>query len=121
MIKWELKKVLSYAMKRYCLILCYLFSMKKNTKSFLLSLLFLSFLYLCSEFGVATNSFLSLNTSHKIGRGTYGDEFKATNWRRIYRPKWEPSFTVAYSIQKCIGDLIRYLTMLDVLLSTKNL
>ena len=78
MINWELKKVLPYAMKRYCLILCYLSSIKnKNTKGILLlisilhfSLLFLSFLYLCSEFGVATNSVLRVNISHKIGRRT---------------------------------------------------
>ena len=74
MINWELKKVLPYVMKRYCLILCYLYSMKnKNTKSSLLlilhlALLFLSFLYLCSEFGVPVKSFLSVNTSHKIGQ-----------------------------------------------------
>ena len=36
MINWELKKVLPYAIKRYCLILCYLISIKnKNTKNFL--------------------------------------------------------------------------------------
>ena len=37
MINWELKKVLPYAMKRYHLILCYVYSIKnKNTKSLLL-------------------------------------------------------------------------------------
>ena len=63
MINWELKKILPYAMERYCI-------KNKNTKSFLflisyshLFLPFLSFLYLCSEFVVASNSFLSVNTS----------------------------------------------------------
>ena len=30
MINWELKKVLPYAMKKYCLILYYLFSLKNK-------------------------------------------------------------------------------------------
>ena len=46
MINWELKKVLPYAMKRYCLILYYLFSIKnKNTKSFLLLISYSIFLF----------------------------------------------------------------------------
>ena len=46
MINWELKKVLSYAMKRYCLTLCYLFSIKsKNNKSFLLLISYSIFLF----------------------------------------------------------------------------
>ena len=41
---WELKNVLPYGMKRYCLILCYLFSVKnKNTKTFFFSSHTLSF------------------------------------------------------------------------------
>ena len=43
MINWELKKVLTYTKKRYCLILCYLFSIKnKNIKGFLLLISFSS-------------------------------------------------------------------------------
>ena len=46
MINWKLTKVLPYAMKRYCLILCYLFSLKnKNTKSFLLLISYSIFLF----------------------------------------------------------------------------
>ena len=62
MINWELKQILPYAMKRYCI-------KNKNTKSFLFLIsysiffFFLSFLYLRSEFVVASNSFLSVNTS----------------------------------------------------------
>ena len=46
MINWKLKKVLPYAMKSYCLILCYPFSKKnKNTKSFLLPISMCIFLF----------------------------------------------------------------------------
>ena len=45
MINWELK-VLPYAMKRYCLISYYLFSIKnKKTKSFLLLISYSTFLF----------------------------------------------------------------------------
>ena len=66
MNNWELKRVLPYTMKKVLpyFILSFYHKKKKPPKlssSHLilhLSLLFLSFLYLCSEFGVAMNSFL---------------------------------------------------------------
>ena len=93
MINWGLKKVWPYAMKKYCLILCYLFSMKnKNTKSFLLLISYSIFLFssiICVfVFWIWCGDELFFKCKHLAQNW---DELKATNRRRIYRPKWESS------------------------------
>ena len=78
MINWELKKVIALCYEKILPYFMPSFWHEKQKQQKLasshfilhLSLLFLSFLNLCSEFGVATNSFLSVNTSHKIRRQT---------------------------------------------------
>ena len=71
MVNCKLKKVLPYAVKRYCLILCYLFNIKnKNTRIFLFLISYSIFLFSFYHFCICVLNLVwrrtRVNTSHKI-------------------------------------------------------